>query len=296
MDAARITPPRRFRLPIDNRWGAGDMSVLDFGDAERPADLVFVHANGFNAGTYRSLLAPLGGALRVLAPDLRGHGQTRLPTRTRGRFSWHDHRDDLIALLDSLDGPPVALAGHSMGGTAALLAAAERPEKVSGLILFDPVIWPRAAVFALGLPLARRAPGRMPLVRSALRRRVEFPNRQAALAAYRGRGAFRDWPETMLADYVADGFVESGDGVRLICDPAWEASNYASQSHDPYAALAKVRRPVRILRAAHGSTCHLAAPPRGMDHIRVDTVPDGTHFIPMLRPDVTRDALFEAAT
>lgn len=58
MDAARLSPPRRLTVPLSNRWGVGEMSVLDFGDPKRPVDLIFVHANGFNAATYRSLLAP----------------------------------------------------------------------------------------------------------------------------------------------------------------------------------------------------------------------------------------------
>ena len=91
MDAIRLSPPRRLSLPVSNRWGDGPMSVLDFGDAKRPVDLVFVHANGFNAMTYRTLLAPLSGSLRIWAPDLRGHGLTRLPTGTAGRRHWHDH-------------------------------------------------------------------------------------------------------------------------------------------------------------------------------------------------------------
>ena len=76
MDAARLSPPRRLTVPIVNRWGTGEMSVLDFGDPKRPVDLIFCHANGFNAQTYRSILAPLASSLRILAPDLRGHGAT----------------------------------------------------------------------------------------------------------------------------------------------------------------------------------------------------------------------------
>ncbi len=57
MDAALLSPPRRLSVPIDNRWGAGEMAVLDFGDPNRPVDLIFSHANGFNAATYRSLLS-----------------------------------------------------------------------------------------------------------------------------------------------------------------------------------------------------------------------------------------------
>src|SRR5690606_26204173 len=106
MDALALSAPRRLTVPIDNRWGGGEMAVLDFGDPARPVDLIFAHANGFNAYAYRTLLQPLSGALRIWAPDLRGHGRTRLPAQSQGRRSWKDHRDDLIALLDAVDGPP----------------------------------------------------------------------------------------------------------------------------------------------------------------------------------------------
>lgn len=295
MDAIPLSPPRRLSLPVSNRWGAGEMKVLDFGDAKRPVDLIFVHANGFNAMTYRSLLAPLSGSLRIWAPDLRGHGRTTLPADLNGRRGWADHRDDLVALLDALDGPPAVLAGHSMGGTSALLAAARRPDRVSKLVLLDPVIWRRWVVTAFHLPLLDRLASRIPLVRSALRRRAVFDSREQAMAAYVGRGAFRGWPEIMLADYLADGLIETDEGLVLACPPEWEASNYASQSHDPWRAMKRLDRPVRILKAEAGSTCHVPEQPRGLPHVTVETVHGGTHFFPMLQADIARDALFDAA-
>ena len=295
MDAIRLSPPRRLSLPVENRWGGGDMAVLDFGDPKRPVDLVFVHANGFNAMTYRTLLAPLSNSLRIWAPDLRGHGQTRLPTGTGRRRGWSDHRDDLAALLDALDGPPVVLAGHSMGGTSALLAAAERPDKVSKLVLFDPVIWGRFSVALFQLPVFDRLAAHIPLVKGALKRRAVFDTREQALHGYNGRGAFRGWPEMMIADYVSDGLVEAGEGFALACAPEWEASNYASQSHDPWKAMKRVGRPVRILKAETGSTCFPSPGLRGLPNVTVETVPGGTHFFPMLKADVARDALFDAA-
>lgn len=295
MDAIRLSPPRRLTLPVTNRWGAGEMNVLDFGDVKRPVDLIFVHANGFNAMTYRSLLAPLSGTLRIWAPDLRGHGRTTLPADPNGRRGWTDHRDDLVALLDALDGPPAVLAGHSMGGTSALLAAAERPERVSQLVLLDPVIWRQWVVTAFHLPLLDRLASRIPLVKSARRRRAVFDSREQAMAAYVGRGAFRGWPEIMLADYLADGLIETEAGLALACPPEWEASNYASQSHDPWRAMKRLDRPVRILKAEAGSTCHVPEQPRGLAQVSVETVHGGTHFFPMLQADVARDALFDAA-
>ena len=296
MDAALLTPPRRLTLPVNNRWGAGEMSVLDFGDPRRPVDLVFAHANGFNAATYKSLLAPLSASLRILAPDLRGHGQTRLPTVMEGRRNWHDHRDDLVALLDTLDGPPVALAGHSMGGASALMAAAERPGKISRLVLFDPVIMPWGFHLLMEIPALRGVPARWPIVKGAMRRRSHFDSAAQALDSWRGRGAFRGWSDQALADYVSEAFVPAPEGgVRLACAPEWEVSNYMVQRHDPRRALRRLDRPVRILKAEKDSVCTVAENPRRYPGLTVETVPGGRHLFPMTHPDIARDALYDAA-
>ncbi len=295
MDAAVFREPRKRATPI----AGGEIAGLEFGPTDRPIDIVFVHANGFNAQTYRTLLSPLAASLRILAIDQRGHGETTLTADPEGRRSWRDLRDDLIALLDALDGPPVVLAGHSMGGTVSLLTAAARPDRVKGLVLFDPVIMPWLAMLYAKAPwTSGRMWRRLPMVQGALRRRAVFDDRQAAFDAYKGRGAFKTWPETMLADYVAGGFAERADGkVELACAPAWEASNYAAQAHDPWRAARQVKAPVRILKAEKHSTCH-AGPGfarRGRD-TRIETVPGTSHFLPMERPDLARDALFEMAT
>jgi len=100
----------------------------------------------------------------------------------------------------------------------------------------------------------------MALAQTAERRRKVFDGAAQAFDAYRGRGAFRTWPEIMLADYVAAGFHALADGrVELNCDPAWEASNYAAQAHDPWRAVGKVKSPVAIYRAEHRSTCKVGS-------------------------------------
>jgi pimeloyl-ACP methyl ester carboxylesterase len=294
MDAARLSPPRRLMVPLPDR--GGEMAVLDFGDPKRPVDLVFSHANGFNAATYRSILAPLASSFRILVPDLRGHGRTRLPTPTEGRRDWNDHRDDLLALLEAFPGPPAVLAGHSMGGTASLLAAAQRPGRVSRLVLFDPVIWGGLTSLVLRAPVLRGLSERYPLVKSARRRRAVFDSREQALEAYRGRGAFRGWPDPVLIDYLSDGLLEIPEGgVRLACAPDWEASNYLSQAHDPWRAMREYGGPVRVLKAETGSISQVPARPRGLASVSAETVPGTHHLFPMVRADVVRDALFDAA-
>ena len=281
----------RWALAVPGLQG-GDMSVLDMGDPARAPDMIFVHANGFNALTYRSLLEPLARAAHILAPDLRGHGLSTLSARPGWRRSWRDLRDDLVALIDAVEGPPMVLAGHSMGAVVALLAAGERPDRVRAVVMLDPVILPRPAALAMSLPLIGRGARRYPLVKNALRRRARFQSRRAAMEAYRGRGAFRGWPDAVLVDYVADGFRDVEDGVELNCAPEWEASNYAAQGCDPWPVLRGLDRPLTILKAEHGSTCSLG--PNQITGVDVSTVAGGTHFFPMLEPDLTRAALSAA--
>lgn len=299
MDAAVFQEPRRRFIAIESRAGAGEMSALDFGPQKRPYDVVFLHANGFNALTYRSILGPLSAGMRILAVDQRGHGESRLAAKPEGRRSWKDFRDDLIGLLDALDQSPVVLSGHSMGGTVSLLAAAQRPEKVSSLVLFDPVMMPPlVALYAHAPWTSGHLWKRMPIAQGALRRRAAFDSREAAFKAYKGRGAFKTWPDTVIADYVAGGFVDRPDGkVELACAPEWEASSFAAQGHNPWGALRKIKAPVRILKAEKGSTCRgsVADLKRRKPDLRIETIAGSTHFLPMERPDLVRDALLDAA-
>ncbi|MBV8593300.1 MAG: alpha/beta hydrolase [Caulobacteraceae bacterium] len=260
------------------------LAGADFGPAERAPDIVFLHANGFNALTYRAILSAIAPPLRAIAIDQRGHGASTLTADPRGRRDWRDLVLDLLAYLGHLDAPPVIVAGHSMGGTVALLAAARAPEAVRSLVLFDPVI-----------PLAPGVDPDAPIAVAARRRRAVFPSRGAALEAYRGRGAFGGWPEPILADYVAAGFRDLPSGeVTLACSPGWEASNYAAQDHDVAGAIASLSRLACILRADVGSTCSIAAPIPPW--IGVEVVPGATHFFPMLQPDLAASALEQAAT
>ena len=287
MDAKVSHQPLARHVALPSR--GGEMAFLDFGSADRPVDVVFSHANGFNARTYRTLLEPLAGEMRILAIDLRGHGASTLPTVIEGRAGWTEMEADLLAFLAAATEGPVVLAGHSMGGTTSLLAAAAEPGRVRRLTLFDPVIMPREALAAPEMI------AESPLVQGALRRRASFPSHQAAFEAYVGRGAFRSWSEAQIADYVAAGFRETADGqVTLACTPEWEASNFRTHNYDPWAAFAQSRCPIDIRRAADGSTCRVEGREADLaadGRITVETVPGTTHFLPMERPDVVAQAL-----
>jgi pimeloyl-ACP methyl ester carboxylesterase len=276
-----MAEPRAGRIHLPGRDAS--VATLEFGPPERPLDVIFSHANGFNARTYRTILQPLANRLRILAYDLRGHGATESPTVTEERRSWDDLRDDLIALLDDVSAQDVVLAGHSMGATTSLLAAAASPERVRALVLFEPVLMtPEVRAQAVAGVRSDSA-----LAADTRRRRDVFPSRQAAIDAYTGRGAFARWSPAMLADYVEAGLRPRADGMfELACSKDWEISNYVAQGHDTWGAFARVSAPIRIFRAEHGSTTNLE-PLTGLA--------GASHFLPMERPELVAEALLAAA-
>ena len=270
----------------------GEMSAWEMGPQDQPIDLIFSHANGFNGRTYRAIVEPLAVRFRILLLDQRGHGRSRLPANASiPRKSWNDLVDDLGAALEALDARDVVLAGHSMGGTVSTMTAAAARERVRGLVLLDPVILPPAVI------LQGDDPPDSPLVAGAQRRRAQFPDLASVIAAYTGRGAFRNWTADMLADYVADGFHPTSDGqVGLTCTPAWEASGFMSSSNDPWPAFDVLQMPMHILRAEAGSTCRIEGHEARVlsgGRVRLETIPGTSHFLPMERPDLVRDALRE---
>lgn len=272
----------------------GTVAALEFGPADRPLDVLFLHANGFNAGTYADILSPLADRLRILAVDQRGHGRTTLPANPDGHDAWLVFRDDLLTLLDTLGETPTVLSGHSMGGTVSLHTAAARADAAKQLVLFDPVVVTRERVAAAGPDGMKNSP----LAVGARRRRSSFPGREEAFQAYNGRGAFRTWPEASLRAYLEDGLLEGPDGeVHLACRPDWEAANFSTDHQDPVDAFVRARQPIRILKAEAGSTCGFEGyedQVLGDGHVQMEIIPGTSHFLPMERPELVRAALLEA--
>jgi len=215
--------------------------------------LVFAHANGFCASAARRMLAGLSADFDIVAPDLRGHGRTTLPADPSGLRSWNLHADDLLTLYAALDRPPDLLAGHSMGASATLLAASGM-DAPPPLALVEPVVLPAAAAFWARTPLWAVFKRRMPLSKAARRRARAWSSREAVLERYRAKPTFARWSPGVLEDYLGDGLVETGDGVRLACDPDWEAANYEAQGHDLLGAARRIAGPVRAFKAQHAST------------------------------------------
>ena len=114
--------------------------------------IVAVPGMGDLRDSYRELTGPLVEAgFRVAVMDLGGHGDS---DTTFHRFGDQVTADDILALIDELGGPAVVI-GNSLAGSAALLADADRPDAVAGMVLLCPFL--REGVSKSTLALARLA-------------------------------------------------------------------------------------------------------------------------------------------
>jgi len=243
----------------------------------------FAHANGFNAQTYQGLLAPLAESFRIVASDARGHGFTRLPTTPGLAQGWTIFRDDMIAILKRLAPRGGAiLAGHSMGATASLMTAALRPDLVRALVLAEPVLVPKDVTV-----------GASELSKRAIKRRDSFATLQEALDTYRGRGAFKTWPDETIRAYLEGGLEPFEGGMRLTCRPAWEAEDFRSAPPGMSGLAAQIRCPVTLIHAEDGTAGagEVAIFQRLCPQARIVAQPDATHFLPMEFPQAVRDGI-----
>jgi len=99
--------------------------------------VVLVHGLTEAGTTWPDLVGHWGDDWHVLAPDLRGHGQSPRFTEEEMASAPEVLLADVIAVVDAQP-EPVALFGHSLGGLLALRAAVARPDRVWALVLEDP--------------------------------------------------------------------------------------------------------------------------------------------------------------
>ena len=113
---------------------AGKLTVDDGGSGEA---IVFVHSLAGNTSHWSGQLEHLRKTRRAVALDLRGHGRSDAPKD--GEYSIEALAGDVAAIADALNLKRFALVGHSMGGGVALAYAGAHPERVTQLLVADPI-------------------------------------------------------------------------------------------------------------------------------------------------------------
>jgi lipase len=273
-----------------------ELALYDWGGDGPP--VLLVHATGLCARVWDPLVAALPDGPRVLALDLRGHGQSPAPDPIPPRFDWRDFGRDIGALMEALGLEDVTVVGHSMGAHSAVIAALAAPERVSRLLLFDPALAAAPPPGAPPPPVAAEQP--------SVRRRSEWASPGEFFERLSGQPPFATWDEAALRAYTTHGLTRDASTGRyhLACPPLFEASVYANRhaaSLDD--VLGDVRARVSVVRARDRRPDD--PPGLGPSATRVESVaafpvvrdrqlPNASHFFPLETPALAAGLVMEA--
>jgi len=211
---------------------------------------------------------------RVIAPDLRGFGQSEA---SRGVVTMEDMADDLAALLDELGiDEPIVFCGLSMGGYVAFQFALKYAQRLAGLILCDT----RAVADTPQLAAARRATAEEVLEEGSA-------NLVAAMMP------------KLFAELSASGspqMVESLGRVMLENNPQGTAAAALgmAQRPDVTASLCKIDCPALVIvgsQDAISTAAEMRSIADGIPGAEFVEIPNCGHMSPMEKPDEVNAAI-----
>ena len=247
---AAMPRTRRIELP-----GRGTTRVWECAGPPGAQTLMLIHGVTFTAElNWAKVFAPLARHFRVVAADLRGHGDG---IRADSRFRLEDCADDVAALAGVLGIGGFTAVGCSMGGMVAQLLYRRHAALVSGLVLCSTardVRWsPAEQMAALAAPTTAAALQWNPLLHfmtakvfgEVLLGRLDDPAT--------GRWARAQLSRTTLATAVS--------AIRAVCE--FTSASWISQVDVPAAVVVTTRdqivppgRQLELARAVPGASVH----------------------------------------
>jgi len=130
-----MKPARMAAEPRFARGATGRLAYAAAGSGD-PA-VVLVHGGLGDRSHFAAMFDHLASHHRVIALDLRGHGESALPV---AEFTVADLALDVAAVCEAAGVDHAVVCGHSLSGGVAVELAVTRPELVSGVVLLDGAI------------------------------------------------------------------------------------------------------------------------------------------------------------
>jgi pimeloyl-ACP methyl ester carboxylesterase len=259
-------------------------------DGSHPNTIVFSHANGFPAGTYRRVFVHWREAgWRVVALPKIGH-DPRYPVTS----NWPRLRDQLLHSIESESASPAYLVGHSLGGYLSVLAASRRPDMVRGVVLLDSPLLPSWMARTLQLAKATGLGERFSPGHVSKRRREHWPSVAAARAHFAAKPVFARWAQGVLDDYLACGLESGTQGQQLSFARQIETAIYNTLPHHLSRLLRThpLRCPVAFVGGTQSAELRRVGirVVRRVTHSRI-TMLEGSHLFPMELPQATANAV-----
>ena len=119
---------------IESRFATVNGARIHYLAAGQGAPVLLLHGYAQNGHMWRPLIAELAKANTIIAPDLRGFGQSDKPA---GGYDKKTMAQDMHALAVSLGYQRARIAGHDIGLMVAYAYAAQFPTEVDRIVLMD---------------------------------------------------------------------------------------------------------------------------------------------------------------
>lgn len=128
------------------------LSYLEWNQGKKP--LLLLHGLADHALVWSNLGEYLAQDYHIVAPDLRGHGETSKP---KHNYSFTTVIADLEALMDELGWSSAHAIAHSWSGKLAAIWATQHPQRLHSMVLVDPIfIWKMPSFLKITFPLLYR--------------------------------------------------------------------------------------------------------------------------------------------
>ena len=115
-------------MRLRNRSGLG----ISYKTRGAGRTVVLMHPVGVRGDFWDPVIAAMEGEFRLIAPDMRGHGDSDVP---EGPFGIVDMADDMIDLIRAVGQAPTVVVGCSMGGMVAQALSLRAPELLRGFVV-----------------------------------------------------------------------------------------------------------------------------------------------------------------
>ena len=122
------------RAPIESRFAKVNGMRLHYLTAGQGEPVILLHGYAQNSHLWRPLIAELAKTRTVIAPDLRGFGQS---AKQPSGYDKKTMAQDIRALAASLGFKHIGIAGHDIGLMVAYAYAAQYPAEVERIALMD---------------------------------------------------------------------------------------------------------------------------------------------------------------
>jgi len=266
------------------------LHCADWGNAQAPP-LILIHGGRDHCRSWDVIARALQPHFHVLAPDLRGHGDS--DWAKGGSYALTEYVYDLSRLIASIAAREVRLVGHSMGGMVALIYAGTFTEQVSALVVLDGVtVMPDAQIAPAHERIAKYV-GQLDKLDDREPRRYRTIDEAAAqMQRHNPR-----LPPALARHLAAFGVRENADGTcSWKFDPYQRAMAPHRLSGEDHVSLwSRITCPTLLLNAAESFLP--ASKASGLEkyfrQARVETISGAGHWLQHDRPDEVLGAIRE---